>query len=443
MQRPEFGEREAEPMKLLIRQGHVLDPDTGRNGIYDILTEDGVIRTVAEHITTEADRVIEAEGLWVMPGLIDLHVHLRDPGLEYKETLHTGAMAAARGGVTTICAMPNTVPSTDSPEMIRSQNERAKTECPVHVSFIGAVTKGQKGEELTDIAGMKREGMLAISEDGKSVMNAGLYREAMKIAAQENIVIMAHCEDKTMVCGGVMNAGKKSEEMGLPGITNGVEDVIAARDILIAKETGAKLHLCHCSTKDSVEMVRLAKEAGLPVTAEVCPHHFTLTDADIPSDDGNYKMNPPLRSRADVDALIDGLKKGIIDVISTDHAPHGEEEKGRGFEKSPFGIVGLETSVSLTITELVDKGILSPMEMAERMSYTPAKILGVDKGSLAEGKCADLTLIDPEASYVIRKEAFVSKGKNTPFDGKQVKGKVVMTIVDGTVVYEGGNESDQ
>lgn len=422
-------------MRLLIQHGHVIDPDTRKNGVYDVLVEDGKISRVAEEIAEDADRKIDAEGLYVMPGIIDLHVHLRDPGLEYKETLHTGAMAAARGGVTTICAMPNTSPITDSPEMIKSQNERAKKECPVNVSFIGAVTKGEKGEEITDIAGMKKEGMSFISEDGKSVMNAGLYREAMKIAAREGVTVLAHCEDKTMVAGGVMNECKKSREMGLPGITNGVEDVIVARDILLAKETGAKLHLCHCSTKGSVEMTRLAKEAGIQVTAEVCPHHFTLTTEDIPGDDGNYKMNPPLREREDVEALIDGLKKGIIDVISTDHAPHGEEEKKKGFA-SPFGIVGLETSVALTMTELVHKGILTPMEMAERMSYTPAKILGVDKGSLAEGKCADIVLIDPEKEYIIRKEEFASKGKNTPFDGKKVKGCVMMTIVDGKIVYE-------
>ncbi len=427
-------------MKLLIKKGRVIDPDTGRDGSFDLLIEDGIIKAVAQKIDEEADRVVDAEGLWVMPGVIDLHVHLRDPGLEYKETLHTGGMAAARGGVTTICAMPNTKPVADSAEMIKSQRERAEKECPVRVSFIGAVTKGQEGKELSDIAGMKREGIACISEDGKSVMDAALYREGMKLAAAEGLVVMAHCEDKNLVAGGVMNAGKRSEDLGLPGITNSVEDVIVARDILLAKETGARLHLCHCSTKDSVEMVRLAKEAGLPVTAEVCPHHFTLTSGDIPSDNADFKMNPPLREKEDVAALINGLKKGIIDVISTDHAPHCSEEKSKGFEKDHFGIVGLETSVSVTLTELVHKGILTPMEMAERMSHRPAQILGVDRGSLAEGKAADITVIDPDQEYVIHKEEFVSKGKNTPFDGRKVKGRVVMTIVGGTVVYEGGKK---
>ncbi len=428
-------------MKILIRGGHVADPDTGRDGIYDILVEDGKILQVQEEIREEADRTVDARGLYVMPGFVDLHVHLRDPGQEYKETLHTGGLAAARGGVTTMCAMPNTVPVTDSPEMIRSQTERAERECPVHVSFVGAVTKGQQGKELTDIAAMKREGMRCISEDGKSVMDAGLYREAMKTAAEEDVLVMAHCEDKNMVRGGVIHAGEAAERLGLPGITDAVEDVIAARDILLAKETGARLHLCHCSTRDSVEMVRLAKEAGLPVTAEVCPHHFCLTCEDIPSDDGNFKMNPPLRDREDTEALIEGLKEGIIDVISTDHAPHGEEEKSRGFLGAPFGIVGLETSAALTMTRLVHTGILTPMEMADRMSFRPARILGIDRGSLAEGKAADIVLLDMDREYVIHREDFVSKGKNTPFDGWKVKGRVVMTLVDGEIVYEENREA--
>ena len=428
-------------MKILIRGGHVADPDTGRDGVYDVLLGDGKILKVEKKIGEGADRVIDAAGLYVMPGFVDLHVHLRDPGLEYKETIHTGGLAAARGGVTTMCAMPNTVPVTDSPEMIKSQRERAKKESPVHISFVGAVTKGQQGKELTDIPAMKREGMRCISEDGKSVMDSGLYRRAMKIAAKEGVLVMAHCEDQNMVEGGVMNAGAAAERLGLPGITNGVEDVIAARDILLAKETGARLHLCHCSTKDSVEMVRLAKEAGLPVTAEVCPHHFCLTCEDIPADDGNYKMNPPLREREDADALIKGLKEGIIDVISTDHAPHSQEEKARGFLGSPFGIVGLETSAALVMTRLVHTGILTPMEMADRMSRKPARILGVDRGSLAEGKAADVVLLDMDREYVIHKEDFLSKGKNTPFDGWKAKGAVVMTIVDGKIVYEEKQEA--
>lgn len=424
-------------MRLLIKNGHVIDPESGLNAVRDVLVADDRIVKVAETISESADEVLDARGMYVMPGFIDLHVHLRDPGFTYKETLATGGMAAARGGVTTVCAMPNTKPVTDTAEMIEEIYERAKKECPVHVIQLGAVTKGQKGEELSDIAGMAKAGCRAISEDGKSVMNASLYRKAMKEAKAAGISVFAHCEDITMVEGGVMNADAKAKELGLKGITNSVEDVIVARDILLAKETGVRLHLCHCSTKDSVEMIRLAKEEGLPVTGEVCPHHFTLCTDDIKEDDGNYKMNPPLRSREDVEALKRGLTEGVMDVISTDHAPHGEEEKNCSMEKAAFGIVGLETSAALTYTELVKPGLLTMMQMAEKMSYHPARILGLDeKGAVAEGKIADIVIFDAEKEYKIDTAKFASKGKNTPFEGYPVQGEVVCTIVDGKIAYK-------
>ena len=422
-------------MKILIKHGRVLDPDTRKDGIYDVLTEDGVIRKVAPEIEEPADQVLEAEGCWVMPGLIDLHVHLRDPGLTHKETVETGAAAAAHGGITTIVAMPNTKPVVDDEHKVSYVHNKAKSCTLVHVLQAGAVTKGQKGEELADIEKMAAAGAPAISEDGKSVMNSGLYRKAMKIAAQCGIPVLAHCEDINLVEGGVVNADPAMEKLGLKGISNAVEDVITARDIMLAKETGARLHLCHCSTADSVRMVAEAKKEGLPVTAEVCPHHFTLSTEDISGPDTNYKMNPPLRTRADVEALRQGLKDNIMDVISTDHAPHSAQEKAQSMEKAPFGIVGLETSVALTITELVEPGILTPMQMAEKMSYNPAKVLGIDKGSLAEGKPADITIIDPDAEYVIDTRTFFSKGKNTPFNGKKVKGLVRATICDGKIAY--------
>lgn len=423
-------------MSLLIKNGHVIDPEIKLDMVRDVLIRDDRIVRVDENISDAADEVIDANGMYVMPGFIDLHVHLRDPGLTYKETLATGGAAAARGGVTTICAMPNTKPVIDTRELVEEVHERAKKESPVHVIQIGAITKEQKGEELADIKGMGEAGCHAISEDGKSVMNASLYRKAMKIAKENGISIFAHCEDITMVEGGVMNADAKAEELGLKGITNAVEDVIVARDILLAKETGVRLHLCHCSTKDSVEMIRLAKEEGLPVTGEVCPHHFTLCTDDIKEDDGNYKMNPPLRSRKDVEALKAGLASDIMDVISTDHAPHSEEEKNQPMEKAPFGIVGLETSAALTYTELVKPGIISMMQMAEKMSYNPAQILGLtEKGSVSEGKIADLVIFDAEKEYWIDTASFASKGKNTPFQGYPVSGEVACTIVDGKVVY--------
>jgi len=424
-------------MKILIQNGHVLDPESKREGIFDVLVEDDKIVKVAEKIAESADRMIDATGCYVMPGFIDLHVHLRDPGLEYKETLETGGKAAARGGVTTVCAMPNTKPVTDNAEMIASIHERAKTECPVNVIQLGAITVGQMGEELADIEGMAKAGCHAISEDGKSVMNASLYRKAMKIAKENNISIFAHCEDITMVEGGVMHADEKAQALGLKGITNAVEDVIVARDILLAKETGVRLHLCHCSTEDSVKLVEAAKKEGLPVTAEVCPHHFAMTTDDITEDDGNFKMNPPLRGKRDVEALKAGLKADIMDVIATDHAPHSAEEKNCSMKRAAFGIVGLETMAALTYTELVEPGILTPMQMAEKTSYNPAKILGLtDKGSIAEGKIADIVIFDKNKEYAIDKNTFLSKGKNTPFHGRKVKGEVAYTLVSGNVVYE-------
>lgn len=424
-------------MTILIQNGHVVDPLTKRDEVCDVLVADGKIRKVGVSLQDEADRILDATGCYVMPGFIDLHVHFRDPGLTYKETLETGGKAAVRGGVTTVCAMPNTRPVIDSGEKVEDVHKRAREVSPAHVIQIGAVTMGQSGKELADIAGMAKAGCHAISEDGKSVMNASLYRKGMKEAKKNGVSVFAHCEDITMVEGGVMNADENAKRLGLPGITNSVEDVIAARDILLAKETGVRLHLCHCSTADSVEMIRLAKEEGLPVTGEVCPHHFTLSADDIREDDANFKMNPPLRSREDVEALRKGLKDGVMDVIATDHAPHGEEEKSQSMMDAPFGIVGLETSAALTYTELVKTGILSIMDMAEKMSYNPAKILGLaKKGSVSEEMDADLVVFDPKRVYRIDKNTFLSKGKNTPFDGREVTGDVKYTLVDGEVVYE-------
>ena len=422
-------------MKLLIKNGTVINPGDKKITKADVLVTDGVISKVASGLKDAADVTYDAKGCYVMPGFIDLHVHLRDPGLEYKEDIQTGGAAALHGGFTTIVAMPNTKPVADKPDVINYVKNKAEAVTKVHVLQAGAVTKGQKGEELSDIRGMAAAGSPAISEDGKSVMNAQLYREGMKIAAEEGLAVLAHCEDINMVHGGVLNADAKSKELGFAGITNSVEDVIVARDILLAKETGVRLHLCHCSTKDSVRMVELAKEEGLPVTAEVCPHHFCMTSDDITEDDANYKMNPPLRTKEDVEALKKGLADDIMDVIATDHAPHAAREKEQGIQKAPFGIVGLETAAALTYTELVKPGILTPMQMAEKMSYNPAKVLGLEKGTVAEGSHADLTIFDPECEWVIDPAEFLSKGKNTPFGGKKVTGKVKATIVDGEIAY--------
>lgn len=424
-------------MKILIKNGRIIDPDTRLDKVADLLIEDEKIAAVGEDLEEKADQTVDARGCFVMPGLIDMHVHLRDPGLTYKEDIITGAQAAAKGGVTTVLAMPNTKPVMDDPSRIAYIKHKAKEFAKINVLQVGAITKGMKGEKLSDIEGMVKMGIPAISEDGKSVMNTQLYREAMEIARDLDIPVLAHCEDIDMVKGGCMNEDEKSKEFGLPGISNAVEDCIVARDIILSRDTGCHLHLCHCSTEASALMLKKAKKAGIPVTGEVCPHHFTLTSDDMVRNDTNYKMNPPLRRKEDLEALRQGLKDDVFDVISTDHAPHSREEKGQSMLRAPFGIVGLETSVALTITELVDTGWITPMQMAEKMSYNPARILKLeDKGSLRPGKTADVVIIDPEEEYVIDVNSFVSKGKNSPFHGRKVKGKVKMTICSGTVVYE-------
>jgi dihydroorotase len=423
-------------MKLLIKNGTVIDPASDRNGRFDLLVEDERIVKVAPEITDSADRVIDAQGLDVVPGFIDLHVHLREPGFEYKETIKTGSMAAARGGFTTICPMPNTKPVIDSPEMVKWLLDKAKEDAVVHILPVGAVTVGQAGKEMTDIAGMAAAGAYAISEDGKSVMDSKLYKDAMIEAKKAGLVVLAHCEDKQLVGKGALNAGPVAKKLGVCGIGNDVEDVITARDILLSKSTGCPLHLCHCSTEDSVKMVRAAKADGVKVSAEVCPHHFTLTQDDILSDDANYKMNPPLRSKADKEALIEGLCENVMEAISTDHAPHHADEKARGIADAPFGIVGSETAYCLSMTELVHSGRMSKIDLVRHMSTQPARIIGIDKGSLAEGKMADITIVNPDEAYQIDASKFVSKGKNTPFDGYPVKGRVMMTIVAGKIVYD-------
>lgn len=422
-------------MTILIKNGRVLNPSEKLDKVMDVYIQDGVIQEKAENIEKTADQVIDAKGCYVMPGLIDLHVHFRDPGFTYKEDIETGSRAAAHGGFTTVCCMPNTKPVTDSTEVVEYIIEKADAVGLTNVLPVGAVTKSMAGNEITDVFSLKEAGICAISEDGKSVMNSGVYRAAMKNAAEAGVPVLAHCEDINLVQGGVINLGDKSEELGVKGISNAVEDIIASRDIMLAKETGATLHLCHCSTKDSVTMVKLAKEDGVKVTAEVCPHHFSMCTDDITSNDGNFKMNPPLRAREDMETLVRGLSEDIMDVISTDHAPHSAEEKAKDVTKAPFGIVGLETSVALTITNLVKPGHITPMQMAAKMSYNPAKVLGIDKGTLEVGKTADVTIINPEEEWVINPDNFVSKGKNTPFGGQKVSGKVKYTILNGKVVY--------
>lgn len=423
-------------MGTLIRNGRVIDPASGKDGIYDVLIEDGTIVSVDASIPEGNNDIIEAAGCFVMPGLVDLHVHFREPGFEYKETIKTGSMAAAHGGVTTVFPMPNTKPVIDSVDMYDKVQTIIDRDAVVNVHQVASVTLRQQGETPVDVAALKKAGCIAISEDGKSVMNSQVYREAMKAAAAEDVLVMAHCEDKNLVNGGALNEGVASRRYHVNGITNAVEDVIVARDILLSKETGCRLHLCHCSTADSVKLIKAAKDEGLKVTGEVCPHHFMLCDEDIIEDNADYKMNPPLRSRADMEAVRDGLRNGTMDVISTDHAPHSAEEKAKPIGAAPFGITGIETSLCLTYTGLVLTGILTPMQMVEKMSYNPAKIAGIDRGTLLPGRPADIIIVNVDDEIVIDRNDFVSKGHNTPFDGYKVKGIVEYTIVGGKIVYK-------
>ena len=424
-------------MSLIIKNGRVLNPPTNTNEILDLKIDGNIISAIdAGIVPVSSDVVIDAEGCYVFPGFIDMHVHFRDPGQTEKEDIETGSKAAARGGVTTVLAMPNTKPVVDNPELVNYVHNKAKEVGLTRVLQVGSVTKGMAGKELSDLKGMIAAGIPAISEDGKSVMDSGIYREAMKVVAKENIPVLAHCEDINLVQGGVMNMGAKSDSMGEKGISNAVENIIEVRDIMLAEETGATLHLCHCSTKESYDILKEAKARGIKVSGEVCPHHFTLTEDDIVPGDGNYKMNPPVRTAEDREALRKGLAEGVFEVISTDHAPHTAEEKAKGFA-SPFGIVGLETSASLTYTELVLSGLITPLTMAAYMSSNPARILGLDNlGDLSVGKTADITIFDPRVEYEIHAADFVGKSKNMPYEGRKVFGKVLKTIYGGKVVYD-------
>lgn len=432
------GRKEPE-MTLLIRNGRVIDPASMQDSVADILIQDGKIADIRPQMQEPEDRQavqIDAQGCYVMPGFIDLHVHLRDPGFEYKETVATGAAAAARGGYTTIVAMPNTKPAADNADVISYVHNKAKNMTKINVLQAGAITHKMAGEQLSDIEDMVRAGSPAVSEDGKSVMNANLMHKAMKIAKRLDIPVLSHCEEKTLLNGGVVNEDENAVRNGLPGISNLVENMIAVRDVMLAGDTGAKLHLCHCSTKESVEIVKLARERGVRISAEVCPHHFTLSSDDMVTGDTNFKMNPPLRTKEDVEALRQGLKDDILDVIATDHAPHSKDDKNDSMLRAPFGIIGLETAAALTYTELVLGGYLTPMQMAQKMSFHPARVLGIDKGSLQPGKTADIVIFDPEKTYEIDASRSASKSRNTPFHGRRVTGAVRVTIAGGEIVYQ-------
>ena len=421
-------------MKICIKNGLVINPKTQMEQISDVWIEDGKVSYIGQ-LEDIADEVIDASGKWVVPGLIDLHVHFRSPGFEHKEDIESGTRAAAKGGFTTVCCMPNTNPVIDHECVVEYIHAMAKKACGVNVLPIGAITKGQKGETLADIGKMKEHGICALSEDGKTVMDSGLMKKAMSYAKPFNLVIMSHTED-TNLTGGAMNAGENAQLFGIKGIPREAEEIIVARDILLAKYTGCPLHLCHISTEGSLEIIRFAKAQGENVTAETAPHYFTLDDSILGDYDTNKKMSPPLRSTKDVEAVKRALVDGTLDVIATDHAPHHYDEKNVEFEKAPFGIVGLETSFALSYTQLVKSGLISNMALIEKMSTKPAAILGIDKGDISVGKIADITILDPEANVTITKETFAGKSKNSPFIGMNVQGEVVRTMVAGKTVYQ-------
>lgn len=424
-------------MGLLIKNATIVNADKIHTKEQDILLENGVIAKIAPSIEKGSHEVIDAKGKKVLPGLIDIHVHFREPGREDKETIETGSRAAVRGGFTTVMCMPNTNPVIDNAPIVSYVLNEGKRVGLCNVIPIGAITKGQNDQELTDMNELKKAGCLALSDDGKSVLNSRLMFLAMQYAKMVDLLIIEHCQDFLLTSGGVMNEGFVSTELGLKGDPVIAESVIVGRDIEIAKYLDARLHLCHMSTKRSVELIRFAKSQGIKVTAEACPHHFTLTDESVRGFDPSTKMNPPLRSQEDVDAIKDAIKDGTIDCIVTDHAPHTLEDKEVGFDQAPFGIIGLETSLGLTIAELVAPGIISLPQMVEKMSTAPARIVGLNnKGVIADGKDADLTIIDPDKEWTFTKEDIASKSKNTPFIGRKLRGAVEYTIFGGKIVYK-------
>lgn len=418
---------------ILIKNGRVIDPVNGVDDVLDVLIENDKIVKVEKNITDTADTIVDATGKWVVPGLIDLHVHLREPGFTHKETLKTGSESACVGGVTTICAMPNTNPVIDSKLLVEYVVMKAEKECCVNVLPIGSITKGQKGEELASIGSMKEAGICAISEDGGTVRNAKLMKTAMQYSKMFDVPVFAHCEDLELKNKGLINEGEVAVKLGLTGISNDTEDVIVARDIMLANNVQSKLHICHVSTRGTVELIKEGKKTNSLLTAEVAPHHFTLVDEDIVDYDSNYKMSPPLRSVEDRASILEALKNDVIDVIATDHAPHHIDEKKCEFELACNGIVGLETLIPLTITELVNKNVITPKQFVEKTSVNPAKIININKGKLGIGDVADITIIDVTTKYKIDINEFKSKSKNSPFGSREVVGKATHTIVSGKI----------
>lgn len=423
-------------MRLLIKNGHMIDPQNGIDAVRDIYVEDGVIEAVGDRIEREADTVIDAAGKIVAPGLVDLHVHFREPGYEYKEDIASGSRAAAKGGVTTVACMPNTLPVIDNKPMVQYVINRGKEVGLCNVLTVGCISKGQKGKELAEIGELKDAGAVGLSDDGRPVTSSSLMRKALEYAKMFDMPILSHSEDLDLVDGGSMNEGFMSTYLGLRGIPKAAESVAVTRDILIAEEVGGSLHLCHVSTRNAIAAVRAAKARGVKVTAETAPHYFSLTDRACDGFNTNAKMNPPLRDEDDVLAVIEGLADGTLDAIATDHAPHHRDEKELEFDKASNGIVGLETSLALGVTHLVKTGKLSMSQLIQKMSSNPAKIIGIDRGTLGVGKAADIVIFDVDTEFSVDVNRFASKGKNSPYHGAKLFGQVETTVCGGKIVYQ-------
>lgn len=422
-------------MRLIIRNGRVIDPASRLDAVRDVLIVDGKIAAVAANLDATGAEQFDATGLVVAPGFIDMHVHLREPGFEYAETIESGSRAAAAGGFTSICCMPNTSPVNDNATVTSYIMERAERYAVVNVHPIGAITKNSAGEELAAIGSMKQAGAVAISDDGRPVMNARVMRRAMETAHSFGIPVIDHCEDLHLSAGGDMHEGVESVRLGLRGIPAASEDVMVARDILLAELTGARFHVAHISSRYSVEMVAFAKSRGLPVTCEATPHHFALADSEMPPYDSNYKMKPPLRSACDVGAVTQGIISGAVDAIATDHAPHPGSEKMQEFEKCPFGIIGLETAIGLALERLVQPGKIPLAKLVALFTSGPARVLNLDRGRLAMGQPGDITILDTERTWTYDVNKSASKSRNSPFHGKEFRGGPVATIVNGRFVW--------
>jgi dihydroorotase len=422
--------------KLLIRNGRVIDPANGVDRVADVLLANGIVRAVGENLPARGAEEFDATGLVVAPGFIDMHVHLREPGFESSETIETGSKCAAVGGFTTVCCMPNTNPVNDTAHLTRYILERARSTAKVNVFPIGAITKGSQGEELASIGAMKAAGTVAISDDGKPVMNSRVMRRAMEIAASFDLPVIDHCEDLNLSAGGDMHEGASSVRWGLRGIPSCSEDVMVARDILLAEVTGVHFHVAHLSTKNAIAMVAEAKRRGLRVTCEVTPHHFAIHDLEIVPYDSNFKMKPPIRCNHDVEAMIAGIREGYIDAIATDHAPHSVTDKMQEFERCPFGILGLETAIGISLERLVAPGHIGLQRMIELFTTGPAGILKLNRGALTPGLPGDVTILDVNSEWTYEVAKSPSKSRNSPFDGKRFRGRAVATIVSGEIVWQ-------